>query len=66
MSDKQINKNHPDVIIDGQPYEVVSKVTDEHGVVWVNVEPTRARALRIRQCVRQEALRISRIFPQDD
>jgi hypothetical protein len=47
MNDALIIELHPDVIIDGKSYEVVSKVVDEHGVVWVDVEPCECRLQRI-------------------
>jgi hypothetical protein len=53
MSEEPIVEIHPDVIIDGEPFEVISKVTDEHGVVWVEVEHSECRLQRI--SVRREA-----------
>jgi hypothetical protein len=52
MSD-EILKIKPEVIIDGEPFEVVSKVEDEHGVVWVEVEHCECRLQRI--SLRREA-----------
>jgi hypothetical protein len=47
MSDEPILEFKPEVIIKGELFEVISKTEDEHGVVWVEIEPSDCRVYRI-------------------
>jgi hypothetical protein len=51
-----IAQSEPEIIIKGQPMDVISTVTDDHGVVWVAVEATEARLQRMRKSVRAAGL----------